>query len=168
MPNIECAICDKIFYGKPSHIKKGWAKVCSKDCRYKLQKTGKIIVCNQCGKNAYKNNSTLRRSDSNMFFCNKSCQTIWRNKLYTKEKHANWTTGKSSYRSILLRENRPLICEKCANKDSRILAVHHKDKNRDNNNSNNLLWLCHNCHYLVHHYLEESIGFIDVTVESTP
>lgn len=168
MPYVECLACNSLFYGKPSHIKKGWAKACSKECRYQIQKTGKIVPCYQCGKETYKDKSTLRRSDSNKFFCDKKCQTIWRNKLYTKEKHANWTTGKSSYRRILLRENRSLVCVKCSNKDSRILAVHHRDKNRDNNNSENLTWLCHNCHYLVHHYEKESVGFIDTTVEFTP
>jgi hypothetical protein len=168
MPVILCLICGDNFYGKPSHIAKGWAKVCSRDCLYILQKTGKVVACDQCGKDTYKDKATLRRSDSNKFFCNKSCQTIWRNKLYTKEKHANWTTGISSYRRILLREGRPLICIKCNNNDSRILAVHHRDKNRNNNDVNNLVWLCHNCHYLVHHYKAESRGFIDLNIETTP
>ena len=168
MPIVSCRICNNKFYGKPSHIEKGWAKVCSKNCRFALQKTGKIVACNQCGKDTYKDKTTLRRSDSNKFFCNKSCQTIWRNKLYTKEKHANWTTGKSSYRRILQRENRPLVCIKCKTDDSRILAVHHRDKNRDNNSIKNLSWLCHNCHYLVHHFGNESRGFLDINVETTP
>jgi predicted HNH restriction endonuclease len=29
--------------------------------------------------------------------------------------------------------------------------VHHIDKDRTNNTLKNLAWLCHNCHYLVHH-----------------
>lgn len=168
MPYVKCSVCNKQFYGKPSHIAKGWAKVCSRDCLYKLQKTEKIVACSQCGRDTYKNESTLRRSDSNMFFCNKSCQTIWRNKLYTKEKHANWISGKASCRSILIRENRLLVCAKCSTTDSRILAVHHRDKNRDNNSVRNLSWLCHNCHYLVHHYDNESVGFLDLNVETTP
>lgn len=168
MPLIACTVCEYLFYAKPSHIKRGWGKSCSVKCRDELMKTGILIACHQCGKETYKNQSTIRRSKSNLFFCNKHCQTIWRNKIYTKEKHANWTTGKSSYRSILLRENRPLECTKCATSDSRVLAVHHKDRNRENNNTENLMWLCHNCHYLVHHDAAESIGFISLAVEITP
>ena len=168
MPQILCTTCSTQYYAKPSHINKGWSKACSLECRNIQMRTGSTVNCHQCSKEVYKNKSTLRRSESNLFFCCKSCQTIWRNKLYTKEKHANWTTGKSSYRNILLREDRLLVCCKCFTTDSRILAVHHRDKNRDNNNASNLTWLCHNCHYLVHHYIEESIGFLDITVESTP
>jgi predicted HNH restriction endonuclease len=32
----------------------------------------------------------------------------------------------------------------------RVLAVRHIDQNHKNNNVENLAWLCHNCHHLVH------------------
>ncbi len=168
MPSVQCKICSKMFYSKPSHLNKGWGKTCSIKCRNEILRTGKLVQCFSCQKEIYKDRSTILRSESNNFFCNKSCQTIWRNKLYTKEKHANWTTGISSYRNILKRENRSLVCVKCFTADSRILAVHHRDKNRNNNNVDNLTWLCHNCHYLVHHYEAESMGFLDAPVEITP
>lgn len=53
---------------------------------------------------------------------------------------------------MLGRNKIPKICTLCKTEDSRILAVHHIDKNRRNNDLKNLIWLCHNCHFLVHHY----------------
>ena len=160
MPHIQCTVCDTEFYAKPSHLAKGWAKYCSKNCQYKAQSTGSILPCNTCGKLTYRTQTDQRRSRSQQYFCSKSCQTIWRNTQYSGDKHSNWTTGESSYRKILSRVDAPKIGGKCKTSDSRILAVHHKDKNRNNNSVINLMWLCHNCHYLVHHYEEESIGFI--------
>jgi len=160
MPRIQCAICSNTFYAKPSHIAKGWARYCSKNCQYKGQSTGSMLPCNTCGKPTYKTLTDLRRSKSKLFFCSNSCQTSWRNTRYSGIKHSNWTTGESSYRQILGRADIPKECCKCHTKDTRILAVHHKDKNRDNNTLVNLMWLCHNCHYLVHHYEDESVGFL--------
>jgi predicted HNH restriction endonuclease len=36
-----------------------------------------------------------------------------------------------------------------------MLVVHHIDENRNNNNHENLIWLCYNCHHLVHNYPDE-------------
>lgn len=56
------------------------------------------------------------------------------------------------YRSILTHSKVLAVCKLCKNKDKRVLAVHHLDRQRSNNKVENLLWLCHNCHHLVHHY----------------
>jgi hypothetical protein len=42
-------------------------------------------------------------------------------------------------------------CEKCDLKDTDILTIHHIDNNKKNNDINNLLMLCYNCHYKIHH-----------------
>ncbi|MBI4281264.1 HNH endonuclease [Candidatus Uhrbacteria bacterium] len=39
-------------------------------------------------------------------------------------------------------------------KNNRVLLVHHIDENRKNNVLSNLVWLCRNCHFLVHKYNE--------------
>jgi len=46
-------------------------------------------------------------------------------------------------------------CERCGFGKYQILQIHHKDKNRDNNNLDNLELLCPNCH-CEEHYLEKS------------
>lgn len=42
-------------------------------------------------------------------------------------------------------------CEKCGLKDKRILTIHHKDRNKENNTRENLILLCWNCHNLDHY-----------------
>lgn len=168
MPNIQCTVCNQEFYAKPSHITKGWGKYCSKTCQYKGQSTGTVLPCHSCGKPTYKTSTDQGRSASGLYFCSKSCQTKWRNSLYSGNKHGNWTTGESSYRQILSRADTPKICKKCETTDSRVLAVHHRDKNRNNNDISNLMWLCHNCHFLVHHYAKESEGFLVLTPMKLP
>jgi 5-methylcytosine-specific restriction endonuclease McrA len=59
-----------------------------------------------------------------------------------------------------MRSDLPQYCGRCKLVDKRVLAVHHKDKNRENNALSNLMWLCHNCHYLVHHDKSEAVGFV--------
>ena len=156
MPNVKCLICKAKFYVKPSHQKRGWGKYCSIFCRTESQFKGKDINCFTCNKQTYKSPKDLKNSKSGNFFCSKSCQTIWRNKiLFSGENHSNWKYGESAYRRILKATGKEQVCELCRDHDIRVLAVHHKDKNRRNNSATNLTWLCYNCHYLVHHYRNE-------------
>ncbi len=115
----------------------------------------KEAPCSVCGQLSYKTQKGLKRSKSGKYFCPKKCQTLWCNQLYIEEKHANFTTGMHSYRSALDRNKVPKICRLCKTTDYRVLAVHHIDKNRKNNELNNLPWLCHNCHFLAHQYETE-------------
>ena len=46
-------------------------------------------------------------------------------------------------------------CERCGYHKQEILQVHHKNKDRSNNNFNNLELICPNCH-CEEHYLEKS------------
>ena len=151
MPTVKCLICQKEFYGKPYFLKIGQAKYCSQGCMRIGSRTGKIVNCHACGKKVYKTKKALRVSKSKTYFCTKSCQTKWRNSIFVGLKHANWIDGRNSYKSVMLRNKVSKICKLCKNKDSRVLAVHHLDHNRKNSNLSNLIWLCHNCHFLVHH-----------------
>jgi len=151
MPLTKCEICQKGFHVKPYFLKKGWGRFCSSVCQYKSYKTGAYVRCDTCGAKIYKNQSNLKHSISKKYFCGKSCQTKWRNRQYLGEKHLQWKNGKSVYRDILVRNGINPRCLLCKLRDKRILAVHHVDKNRSNNKLENLAWLCHNCHHLVHH-----------------
>ena len=152
----KCKVCKKEFKTKPYWVKIGGGKYCSKWCHYQGLKTGKTIVCFICKKEAYKSIKNLGRSKSKKYFCSKSCQAIWRNSIvYIGENHPNWRGGESTYKNILLRTKILPICSKCRTKDKRVLAVHHLDRNRKKNKVENLIWLCHNCHHLIHHYPQE-------------
>jgi len=159
MPTVKCKVCSKEFYGKPYFIKIGHAKYCSAVCQYKARKNGKVVPCFTCGKETYKAVRRLKISRSGKFFCSKSCQTVWRNQEFIGIKHHNWKTGLFAYRSILSRNKIPKFCNLCKTKDARVLATHHIDKNRTNNKVSNLAWLCHNCHFLVHHNKAEALKF---------
>ena len=152
MAYLNCKICAKEFYIKPSHLKlRGYGKYCSRKCRVESQRKGRFIKCHTCKNSAWKMPKELKHSKSGKFFCSKSCQTKWRNITFVGPKHGSWKDGSSTYRTVLLRHNILRICKLCANKDTRILAVHHIDHIHKNNKLNNLCWLCHNCHFLVHH-----------------
>lgn len=155
MPKIKCKVCKKEFYAKPSHLKRGWSNCCSIKCRTQRQKIGEFVNCEICGKGIWKTPKDFKKSKSGKFFCSKSCQTKWRNVQYSGENHALWQGGEYVYRDLMLNSNNKQICNKCGEKDLRVLVVHHLDKNRKNNDISNLVWLCRNCHHLVHKHNEE-------------
>jgi hypothetical protein len=157
MPYVECRICSKEFYIKPSHYKIGWGKYCSIACRSKAQNKGKMVKCAVCEKEIYRSPGALKHSISGKSFCSKSCQTIWRNITNTGNKNNNWKNGERAYRSIIKRSGKRQICYLCRTNDTRVLMVHHKDNDRTNNRLDNLIWLCCNCHYLAHHYKEINV-----------
>ena len=156
MPIVTCKICSKSFYAKPSHLKLGWGKYCSNACRSKSQLNGKYVKCFVCSKQIYRSNSSLVHSKSQKYFCSKKCQTLWRNSIYIEDRSPNWINGISSYRDIMSRKSLINECKVCGIKDKRILIIHHIDHNRKNNDVSNLVCLCLNCHFLVHH--DENIG----------
>lgn len=154
MPQVDCKICGQEFYAKPNWLKIGTGKYCLKKCQNEGRKNGRNIECFICKKEAYKPGKALKHSKSKKYFCSKSCQTIWRNTVvFVGSNHPNWKYGKYVYKNRLTRNNMiPKICKRCETNDTRILAVHHLDKNTKNNKLEDLIWLCHNCHFLIHHY----------------
>ena len=153
MPQISCKNCESKFYAKPHWIKRGWGKYCSRECHQKVQRKGKDVNCFMCGEGIYRSPKQLKASKSKKYFCGKSCQTTWRNSLvFIGRKHPQWKDGESSYRNTMIRRGLPGVCKLCSAKDIRILVVHHIDENRKNNKVDNLMWLCRNCHFLVHKY----------------
>lgn len=164
MSVVSCEICHQPFKAKPYWLKRGWGRFCSAACHHKGMNKGKEVPCALCGVVSYKQRKQLLRSKSGKFFCSKRCQTIWRNQTYVGDKHLNYKTGEHSYRPALARNDIPKVCRLCKTTDIRVLAVHHIDKDRKNNKLSNLAWLCHNCHFLVHHYENEREKFMPAMV----
>ncbi len=165
MPIVKhCEVCKKVFKTKAFYIRKGQGRFCSSECQYKAARKGKEVSCAMCSTVIYRKPRLLKKSASGKYFCSKSCQTIWRNGEFIGSKHANWKDGLYAYRSVLTRHKIPQICNMCSTRDSRVLAVHHIDQNRKNNKVDNLAWLCHNCHHLVHHHAEEKDRFMATIV----
>lgn len=154
MVGVTCLICHKAFSVKPSHLKLGWGKYCSMSCRNISQRKGSFVTCATCGDKIYRSPAKLHHAKSQKHFCSKKCQTLWRNSYFIREKHQNWNGGTTIYRHILDESQLPKVCVLCHIDDPRVLVAHHIDHDRKNNGSNNLIWLCLNCHYLAHHNQE--------------
>lgn len=161
---LTCPQCSQEFTLKPSRLKDGYTKYCSRSCAHAGTRKGKMVKCHTCGKSVYKSLKALKGSKSGNFFCLKSCQTRWRNKQYVAEKHANWKGGAHAYRRMMLQSDSAQECRLCKTTDIRILAVHHIDEDRSNNTLENFAWLCHNCHHLVHHHPDARKRFMATMV----
>jgi len=148
----ECKICGKHFLIKPSHAARGWGKYCSQACRHLGQRKGKYVACHWCSAMIWRMPKDLERSVSGYYFCNRKCSMAWKNSvLRSGSNHSFWQGGESTYRIRMKNKDPNALCSACGITDQRVLAVHHRDRNRKNNNFSNLIWLCHNCHYLEHH-----------------
>ena len=164
MVEASCEVCKTPFLVKSSWVKNGYGKYCSPLCRRSAQRTGKTVPCHVCQKETYKPGKALKGTKSGLLFCGKSCQTKWRNVYFSNEKHPNYKNGGHTYRTILLQSGATQICRLCKTTDSRVLSVHHIDHNHFNNTVENLAWLCHNCHQLVHHHKKEHERFMATIV----
>jgi predicted HNH restriction endonuclease len=63
--------------------------------------------------------------------------------------HYGTGDGKNHYREQFSIEE--FVCRRCGYKEfSNSVAIHHIDKNRNNNDKSNLIPLCFNCHNALH------------------
>lgn len=154
-----CKICRIKFFRKKSQIIIGGGNYCSNKCRIIGRKNGKNVLCTFCGIEIYRPLRQLNKSKSGNHFCSKKCLFKWIYKKY--DGHPNWKGGIYSYRDKLIKNSSKTRCILCEESDRRMLAVHHIDKNRKNNNLKNLAWLCHNCHFLVHNFHQEKNQFFE-------
>jgi len=153
MVNRRCIACNSEFNIKPAYIRRGRGKYCSMSCR-KKESWGKTVSCYRCGVKVFRQKRFIDKNKN--FFCSRKCSIDSLNQNRIEEKSPNWKFGEYSYRNILLRSNQRKICRLCSIDDADVLIVHHIDKNRRHNSLANLVWLCCNCHHLVHHYKQES------------
>ncbi len=132
-----CLICKKSFTHKSARCNK--AKYCSNPCRYQAHKNkGRTeYSCKHCHKKFNAPLSTKR------IYCSRKC--------VQKESHLTFKPSFTTVRKALLTRKMITICNRCGYKDEPlILGVHHKDRNRNNNDISNLEVLCPNCHSLEH------------------
>lgn len=133
-----CACCGNKFTHISSRCNK--AKYCSRKCFYRSQigRGETKYTCAHCDIEFYDSASHKRK------FCSRKC--------VGKSVRANWHPSFMTVRKKMKKENMIQFCEICGYKEfPDILGVHHKDRNRKNNNQNNLLVVCPLCHSLIHH-----------------
>lgn len=161
MENVICDFCRQKFKKKKSQLKLSIKHYCSIHCSEQGRRKGKMIECFTCNNSTYKSLKDLKNSNSGKYFCSRTCSNVWIGKQQRTENNPNWTGGLSSYKDLLKRTNTKQACVLCGKDNRKILCVHHMDRNRKNNNVRNLIWLCRNCHFLVHHYKKEANRLVE-------
>lgn len=139
---MECKFCKQ----------KVWVKRCKQEkfkfCCWKCLQSSKNIKnkqiikkCAFCDKSFTPFPSEIARGGGK--FCSQTCSSSSRRK--------NKSESKTSCRSWLELREKIEKCEKCNfSSHPEILQIHHKDRNRENNERANLEILCPNCHSLEH------------------
>lgn len=136
---ITCSTCKREFYVFPARLKLGMVKYCSSKCfkrdgdknpmwNHKQKKSSIDKMMNHPNRYSFKDdnsNPNIRYSSNN----------------YTGNTYSWWQKH---------RNRRTIICERCGFKETGILQVHHKDRNRKNNKKENIEIICPNCHTLEH------------------
>jgi 5-methylcytosine-specific restriction endonuclease McrA len=148
-PNIECKICRKPIYRRPKEISINKGNVfCSMDCYGKsIIKEHPCVICKRPIA-ARLNKKTCSRSCAN-----KNRAGIKYTGRRLKDKIVS--TGLLKIRLIEIRGGK---CERCGYNKREILNVHHKDRNRKNNELSNLELICPNCHSEEHYLTRSWIG----------
>ena len=142
-PNTNCFVCKKEIYKRPSQIQAYKGKAfCSLVC-YGISNR-KEKPCLICGK--------LILAGLNKKTCSRTCANKSREGIKYK-------IGRPKDKAILFRnlklvllKERGMKCGRCTYSKYEILQVHHKDRNRNNNNLANLELICPNCHYEEHYF----------------
>jgi endogenous inhibitor of DNA gyrase (YacG/DUF329 family) len=145
-PNVKCAVCGKSVYRRPIELVRSHGKAyCSSAC-YGISNRVEN-PCLICG--------TPILASKHKRTCSRACANMSR--TGTTYKRGAPKDKVKDQRSVKLRliAARGKQCERCAYSRLEILHVHHRDRNRSNNDLKNLELICPNCHAL-EHYLEKS------------
>lgn len=156
MKKVICSVCHKEYeielkrYNQK--IKENTAFYCSENCR--SHKGSILCFCANCGKEVWRTKSQYARSKTGNIYCSRSCSTSKNNTLFkTGENHFAYQGKNYRQTAFDLYEHKCIVCG--YNEDVRILEVHHKDENHENNDPNNLCILCPNCHKKITLHLYE-------------
>ena len=152
--NFICDYCGGEGQKRPQHLNEnkrlGHRNYCSRACMAKDRTHTLHTECGSCGVSVEKSLAQVKRSKSGKVFCSRSCASSYNNKhLKFGANHPNYDGGRSSYRERALREL-GVKCRLCEYSIESVLEVHHIDRDRGNNEINNLAVLCPTHHREVH------------------
>lgn len=145
-PNIACSVCGTKIYRRPGQLAQSGGRAFCKQACYglTLRKEHPCVVCKK-----------PILASANKKTCSRSCANVNRTGI---NYHTGARKDKVQYQRGLkmrLLQIRKPVCERCEYGKYEILNVHHKDRNRQNNDLENLELLCPNCHS-EEHYLENN------------
>jgi hypothetical protein len=151
----KCLVCDLEFNAPIREVNRGNGKVCSRDCARKRARQSNIkhhtpnVKCSFCNKEFYLSASKMKNSKSGLYFCCREHKDLGqRISSGINDIHPpHYKSGKyGEYRKYAI-QHYGSLCQLCGyNKYEGVLEVHHKDYNRLNNDINNLIVCCANCH----------------------
>ena len=155
-----CKECKKEFLVEKRETNRDRGIFCSRNCstthyhKHKIRITKEPnLKCALCGKEFYRNKSKQKNSRSGLQFCNRNCKNIAQRIGGIKEIQPSHYSdsikcGKDSFLNHKIIDK----CDICGYSDHKeILQIHHNDRNRLNNNIENLSLLYPNCHLWEHY-----------------
>lgn len=145
-PNTHCSVCNKAIYKRPALLVASEGKsFCSQAC-FGIS-CRKEKSCTICGK--------LILASLNKKTCSRACAN--KNREGIKYGVGSLKDKVKAQQAIKMRLllSRGKVCERCGYDKYEILQIHHKDRDRTNNDLKNLELICPNCHY-EEHFLEKS------------
>lgn len=109
-----------------------------------------IKFCGYCGKQLERKRYGTRLEDFTVFNNRKYCDRTCMRKAYLKDGNFNqkYRIAHQTAVNIMNLSDLPKICSLCGGKGK--LDVHHKDGNYQNNDMENLTYLCRSCHMKQH------------------
>lgn len=155
-----CKQCNKEFW---TILRKGKGKTfCSKDCSILFHKKEEVeLNCAFCKENFIRRatQTGIKISKSGFYFCSKNCKNLAQRLGGIKEiqpPHYGTRTDRpyetATYRKIWIKAGNCLECKRCGyNEFESSIHIHHIDRNYLNNSIENLISLCSNCHFALHH-----------------
>lgn len=145
--NISCNTCNSVFKRQKRQVT---THFCSSFCANIAKGLYVKLACDHCSDEFYKLKSKLAGSKSGKYFCGRKCKDLAQKyMLEIQPDHYGTGDGVHSYRRLAL-ANLPNICGSCGYSNILALEVHHKDRDRANNDISNLEILCANCHSIKH------------------
>jgi hypothetical protein len=141
-PNTNCLICHKPSYKRPVEIQRNNGRVyCSVGCYgISCRKENPCIVCGK-----------LILAGANKKTCSRACANKHRTGIQYKINQPRDKVKSQRMLKVRLLDQRGKSCERCTYDKYKILVVHHKDRNRNNNDLTNLELICPNCHAEEHY-----------------
>lgn len=158
MVETNCLYCNSLFFARPSDLKRGHSKFCSRKCSGLHQRISRKIdrstlqpnaQCAFCQVEFYMKPSSKKNSRSGLYFCCREHKDVAQRIGGIKQiQPPHYSDAKRAYRTLALRTYGEQ-CQDCGyDKYVQILEVHHIDGDRTNNKIENLRVLCKNCHGL--------------------